>query len=70
MGKVFMLYGDGDYNFIGDDVISYVFWFFIIVYIGDGIEDGFDFVVVSNFFYFLEIFISCFIIYFVIYNLY
>lgn len=52
MGKVFMLYGDGDYNFIGDDVISYVFWFFIIVYIGDGIEDGFDFVVVSNFFIF------------------
>lgn len=54
MGKVFMLYGDGDYNFIGDDVISYVFWFFIIVYIGDGIEDGFDFVVVSNFFLFFR----------------
>lgn len=52
MGKVFLLYGDGDYKLIGDDVISFVFWFFIIVYIGDGLEDGFNYVVVSYYYYF------------------
>lgn len=43
-----MLYGDGDCVIIGDDVISFVFLLFIIVYVGDGFNDGFNYVVVSN----------------------
>lgn len=65
-----MSYGEGDYNLTGDDVTSHVLWSPTTVYIGDGTEDGFDSVVVSNFFYFLEIPTSCFIIHFAIYNSY
>lgn len=49
-----MSYGDGDYNLTGDDVTSHVLRSPTTVYIGDGTEDGFDSVVVSNFFYFFR----------------
>lgn len=43
-----MLYGDGDFVFIGDVVMSFVVWFLIIVYVGDGFYEGFNFVIVSD----------------------
>lgn len=49
-----MSYGDGDYNLTGDDVTSPVLRSPTTVYIGDGTEDGFDSVVVSNFFLFFR----------------
>lgn len=49
-----MSYGDGDYNLTGDDVTSHVLRSPTTVYIGDGTEDGFDSVVVSNFFLFFR----------------
>lgn len=47
IGKVFMLYGDGDYVLIGDYVIIFFFIFFIRVYVGSELDVGFNFVVVS-----------------------
>lgn len=47
IGKVFMLYGDGDYVLIGDYVIIFFFIFFIRVYVGSELDEGFNFVVVS-----------------------
>lgn len=49
-----MSYGDGDYNLTGDDVTSPVLRSPTTVYIGNGTEDGFDSVVVSNFFLFFR----------------
>lgn len=49
-----MSYGDGDYNLTGDDVTSHVLRSPTTAYIGDGTEDGFDSVVVSNFFLFFR----------------
>lgn len=45
-----MSYGDGDYNLTGDDVTSHVLRSPTTVYIGDGTEDGFNYVVVSYYY--------------------
>lgn len=43
-----MSYGDGDYVITGDDVTSPALPSPTTVYVGDGSNDGFNYVVVSN----------------------
>lgn len=43
-GYLYLFFGEGDEKFIGDDVKSDIFKFFIIIYVGEGLEEGFNFV--------------------------
>eukprot|EP00105_Crassostrea_gigas_P033151 XP_011456409.1 PREDICTED: uncharacterized protein LOC105348593 [Crassostrea gigas] len=47
-GKAFLSYGDGDYKLTGDDVTSPALRSPTTVYIGDGTEDGFNYVVIGT----------------------
>lgn len=47
-GKAYMSYGDGDYVMTGDDVTSPALRSPTTVYVGDGSNDGFNYVVVRN----------------------
>lgn len=52
---MYLLFGYCDKLLRGDDNISEVFKFFIMIYVGDGLEEGFNFVWVSLIEIFFEI---------------
>lgn len=47
-GKAYMSYGDGDFVLTGDDVTSPALRSPTTVYVGDGSNEGFNFVIVSD----------------------
>lgn len=48
-GYLYLDFGNLDEIFRGDDVESFKFYFFILVFVGDGLEEGFNYVYVSFF---------------------